>query len=693
MSNVFGFIPEGAFLGIKNQLGGGDGYVTLNTTQTITGQKTFDVNTIFNYDIYVQSVHSDFQIITTYVSSENIYASNAYLFGDGTTQYTAYLSLPPGTYNTANIVVNSHGAISSISTGTSSTIASQILMTDSSSASYFPLCFATGSPDGAKNVYQAYTGATFQPSTSTLTTVNANVLTNLLGSNATFSGTLNAYIFSANFITGDLISNSTTQNFEISSGPGQTLDLYSNNGATHNLMCTGTYNRTYVPLQAYVATSHSEAITAYGLDTYQQIIFNADASASSWNPIVNNGYASIVARGNGQNVKSLAITLWSNTAMGLLLSPTQSVLRFGNQVITADGSGILFQSTNPVSVSGYTLPANDNSSSLATTAWVQSFIGAGSGPASSVQMTQNLNNTDFCICYSDGSPDAFKDVYQDYSDLKFNPSTGILTTNKINKVRFFGDPATFTIYCGYNRSTYPSYCTIYGMNAGENLYGGYNTFIGYRAGQGSGGTLTASNNTCIGTSAGRSLNYGTENVYIGYESAFNANGSSNTFIGSQSGNILNLNTTNTILIGRNVQPNSTLSINEIKIGDNTQTQFIQGQINYNTYFVNYLVLGPTSFNLPTVVPQVVFITSDLQNANVGIVLPALGVSNAYLGAHIIFRKLPLMTNVSITVAGGGQIIDYNALGPVSGNTFGFNTNYVYVDMVCSGNYWCVLSVI
>lgn len=691
-NNIFGFVPKSAFLSIKSQLAGGDGYVTINTAQTITGQKTFDTNTIFNYDIYVESIHSSFQVETTYVSSTDIYASNSYLFGDGTTQTTAYKSLVPGNYTTANIVVDSNGAISSIVTGTTSTTASQITMTDVSDATSYALCFATQSPNGAKAVYQDYNQLTYVPSTTTLSTSNVDVSSTLTTVNSNVTGTLDAYLFNCNFVLGDLISNSSTSNFQISAGPGQTLDLYCNNGGTHNWLLAGSYNRSYVQIQSYAASLNAEPLTLYGYDTYQQIIFNPQAGNGSWNPIVGSGYASIVARGTAVDNKSLAITLWSNTTLGLLLTPTTIQMRFGNSNITANNTSITLNATSPVSVTGYTIPSNDNSAALATTAWVQSFIGTGSGPAASVQMTENVTNNDFPICYSTGSPNGFKSVYQDYSDLIFNPSSGILTVSKINKVRFWGDTATFTIYCGYNRSTYPGYCAVFGMYAGENLYGSYNTFIGYRAGQGSGATFSASQNTCVGDLAGKSLDTGTNNVYIGHLSGENnQNGNNNTFIGANTGTALNLAVSNCILIGQNVQAPSTVANNSILIGDSNQTQYIRGQINYRTQLIAFVSGGPTSFNLYTTVPQVVFLSSDINTGVFTVVLPA--PTSDYYGAKIIFRKVPLLSDVTITVDGGlvNKILNYNTVGTMT--SFGFNTNYVYVDMVCTGTYWCVNNLV
>lgn len=91
MSNVFGFLPEFGLISKKILAG----YVTIDTAQTITGDK------IFNSDL----------ICTQDITTDNL------IFGDGTIQSTAYKSLIPGTFTNSTVVVDAFGAISSIVSG------------------------------------------------------------------------------------------------------------------------------------------------------------------------------------------------------------------------------------------------------------------------------------------------------------------------------------------------------------------------------------------------------------------------------------------------------------------------------------------------------------------------------------------------------------------------------------------------
>lgn len=91
MSNVFGFVPEIGLISKKLLAG----YVTIDTEQTITADKTFNSNLLCN---------------------QSITATN-YAFANGTIQTTAYKSLPLGTYRNCSITVDGFGAISSVTTG------------------------------------------------------------------------------------------------------------------------------------------------------------------------------------------------------------------------------------------------------------------------------------------------------------------------------------------------------------------------------------------------------------------------------------------------------------------------------------------------------------------------------------------------------------------------------------------------
>lgn len=91
MSNVFGFVPSEGGL-TKKQLAD---LVTLDTAQSIEGEKTFTSDVICEQDIVTDAV----------------------VFTDGTVQSTAYTALTPGTYTNVSLKVDAFGSISSVATG------------------------------------------------------------------------------------------------------------------------------------------------------------------------------------------------------------------------------------------------------------------------------------------------------------------------------------------------------------------------------------------------------------------------------------------------------------------------------------------------------------------------------------------------------------------------------------------------
>jgi trimeric autotransporter adhesin len=97
-----------------------------------------------------------------------------------------------------------------------------------------------------------------------------------------------------------------------------------------------------------------------------------------------------------------------------------------------------------------------------------------------------------------------------------------------------------TLAGAYN--TTGSFNLYMGNDAGGNMNGPSNTFIGSNAGQGVLGSSTGDNNVFIGTNAGKSITTGSRNVFIGslagqdFSTPANSNstGSDNTYIGFQS---------------------------------------------------------------------------------------------------------------------------------------------------------------
>ena len=116
--------------------------------------------------------------------------------------------------------------------------------------------------------------------------------------------------------------------------------------------------------------------------------------------------------------------------------------------------------------------------------------------------------------------------------------------------------------------------------------GKFNTFIGYKSGTNTGGSLVYSNyNTFLGYQAGYLNTYGYSNVFIGYNAGYsnigNSTGSSgfnNVYIGQLAGE--KNNGTNNVFIGDEAGKTLTSGIRNVYIGSSAG---VQSTGNYNTY--------------------------------------------------------------------------------------------------------------
>ena len=154
------------------------------------------------------------------------------------------------------------------------------------------------------------------------------------------------------------------------------------------------------------------------------------------------------------------------------------------------------------------------------------FIGNNVGPSITTGVTatyQARNNT--AIGY-----EAYNSATTGYANSVLGYRSGAsLTTGRWNSA--FG-------YGSLENATAVEYNTAIGYDALQNVDGPSNTAIGFRALAGSLNPLvgTARNNTAIGEGAGRRIQDGRNNIYLGKDTdEFNTNGSRNTIIGTDAG--------------------------------------------------------------------------------------------------------------------------------------------------------------
>ena len=210
------------------------------------------------------------------------------------------------------------------------------------------------------------------------------------------------------------------------------------------------------------------------------------------------------------------------------------------------------------------------------------------------------------------------------SPLPPPPPVDCFHVNKANKIALLG--------CGTTKDITEQTTTAYGYNAGHSSAGKENTFIGYEAGGLSTGeentfigyqagkrNSTGKDNTFVGNWAGFFTTYGRENTFIGsgagnvnsggsnnifvgyaagngtnandntfighWAGGFTANGARNTFVGGDAG-VDNSTGSDNVFIGYRAGDGSSTASNKFAIGNNTDPNWITGDIDTNDLFVN-----------------------------------------------------------------------------------------------------------
>lgn len=342
MSNVFGFIPEGGYLAIKNSAGSGN-YVTLDTTQTITGLKTFDNYLSCTSNISASNVQASNNLNAAAVTAGTIYPTTAVVFSDGTSQVTAYKALTPGTFSSCTITVDSHGAISSITTGSTGSATLVYAAQRTASATYAPV-FATTTPDGYKSLLQDYSALTWNGTLLNATQLQSTTL--FTTSSIQTNGTLN------------VAGQSTLANTTVS--------------GSLNANGTSTFTQpVYINVAAGGAALNGLEIRDTTSADYFQFIPNTTNGVL--NGIVVVGDSQLSAIGNVLESQSMVLTVWSNTKTGLRISPYSVMLGAG-------GSGGGYTPTSAITCSGTTMTITGNTTTAGniTATGSGKFIGDGS---------------------------------------------------------------------------------------------------------------------------------------------------------------------------------------------------------------------------------------------------------------------------------------------------------------------------
>lgn len=235
-----------------------------------------------------------------------------------------------------------------------------------------------------------------------------------------------------------------------------------------------------------------------------------------------------------------------------------------------------------------------------------------------------------------------------------------------------------------------------GNNSGLGITTGIqNTFLGTTTGfQTVGGT--GNNNTCVGFVAGDSMiTTATQNTLIGSDSASAlTSGTGNTVMGFGAAGALLTGQSNTIIglqagdlitgsfntcIGSGSSVPNAANSNQIAIGTGTETMYIQGGFNYRV--LNITATGGITFPFPQ------FFTLTL-TAAVTLTLPT--VSITHRGAVLKFKRNTGAFAVTFTTGGALVFKAFNSVGAFTATASLPAANF-YTDFVCDGSGWYQLT--
>ena len=280
----------------------------------------------------------------------------------------------------------------------------------------------------------------------------------------------------------------------------------------------------------------SEATTARAAEQILTTSVNANTASITANT------TAIASEATTARAAELALTTSVNTNTASITANTNAIAA-NTSSITANAADILLKApiaspTFTGTPSAPTPATSDNSTQLATTAYVKASITAANAGLSSIGNISATSNAKGAIISGT-------------TELILTPADasngGIVTTG----TQIFAGSKTFT-----NTATFGTDITVNGITLGKGGAGKVsNTAIGINA---LSSNLTATNTTALGSGAFSNLSDGNDNTAIGYNAG--------VLFGLSAGNLANLR--QGVLIGSGVRPQFNNSINEIVIGYN-----------------------------------------------------------------------------------------------------------------------------
>lgn len=738
-SNLFGLSAASFYaLGKKNNSTSPSGnYVTLDTVQTITANKIFanlNVQNILGVDIGVQG---------------NIYLTGFIQFGDGSIQSTAtpstqsYVTVDTtqtitgqktfsqSTYfNLLNAAVISTPSVNVTtitfgdgSTQTTATTNAQITTTTVQSGTYYPVFTLSG--QGSNNV-TPYTSLNISYSIdyNVLTIPNVQVygtIEMIAASAATRSISCSYYRFYTNtdgayqggVQQGVMYSDNTGIVFDLSSTLNKNFTFYANNGVNVTTPLVITPTEIQFGTGMYINFNGGDFDNAASLGvtgtSYQNIINasgNINASAkivvkdqnvggSNTTLLETVGVTSFLTAGQDLAISADLLTVYADTVISGTLTQT------GN----ATFNGI---TTGTATVTNH-LQLKSGSSANQTT--LQQLLTACS-------ITNNGINGDLSFYLYNSAGSVGRPLFLTASTTVLEGSAsfipGALGAGEVRNLHTMpaandtstliptcgwvqnaiiaggGSPPSSTVFNGLeiagNTAANQFYSVKLGNEINYNGTGRRNIHLGYEAGR---NVSSGQDNILIGAYTANVLTTGANNVVIGnYAGGSNLfSGQNNILIGMQANNY-NADTNNNIVIGNNGF--SYQSISEIiLIGDQTQTQHIQGQVNNKTQTLTNTIVANNAvytYFLPDVLPSNVYFFNNSNSSGVRMymILPIMNMR--YKGVTLLMRvkfanfPRPEM-NVQMT-DNAAKLVYNNA--PVT--QFNLGSDY-YCSMMCDGEYW------
>lgn len=646
-SNIFGFIPETGLLAIKNNASGGAGYVTLSTTQTITGQKTFDTDAIFNYNLYTENLIASNNIQGGAMTAGDVYVTNHLVFADGTSQVTAYKSLIPGVYTSCQITVDAHGAISSIVSGSTGTIADYVVTQTMSGAStnyYFTL--TNNSMTGIAQTLFQKTSLYYAYSTNTLvannfstagslgvTTVNAST-TNTANLNCTTNATITDASITNNLTATNINGAKFLLDASLNLFAGVSAPLFGTAGAYGNTVYGYQAGKNITSGNYNLCLGYQAGLSDPYVSGPMTGSYNICLGTNSGNYLISGGDNILLGHNAGYHLngqqRNICIGSYAGSS-ATLVGDNNIVIGYNAQpALTLEDNAVVLGSTSAINYyfggasSVYNLPGTINTANI-TSANITNVTSDLYNPATMTVSGQTglvFKSNNFTVCSISATPSTYwYNTFWIQNEIRINDTTN-------NK--------TSQMYQTNNQ------LVIYNYTAGGNIF--------------------LRNKSADGLSA--------QGVVLSYSD-------------------ITMTSSNCPTISGFTTPSISDSSNKI-----ATTSWVQSVVSSSNQTL-YLDYTTTTFpyTLPSVLPQFVFIKCNT-TATKTITFPTLP-NVLYNGIRIEFRKTPNPGNyygdILFNTASGTCFCDYNNVNPIS--TIGFNGGYVYASFFSDGTYWYLNTII